>query len=174
MYYCSTVDCYYFMINTAVHTKCSSFSHEKFVRRNIVECRLSWTFNSVFQGAVVIDGMHCRLAIHVYINIDREYSLFYCRWIAGLLVWITIYAVLTSIGFCKFKERDWIFYQTFSCSVMLLCQRRCGVLKGKEWTLTGQSKRASSRLKQLATGQFSATFSCLTLLFILLFTRNSK
>jgi len=32
--------------------------------------------------------------------------IFVMRWIAGLLVWITIYAVLTSIGFCKFKERD--------------------------------------------------------------------
>ena len=33
-----------------------------------VYCRFSWTFNSVFQGAVVIDGMHCRLAIHVYLS----------------------------------------------------------------------------------------------------------
>lgn len=76
----------------------------------------------VFQGAAVTDRMHCRLTIPI--NIDCEYLLLYYRWIAGLLVWITIYAVLTSIGFCKFKiiffgkiakivSKQFYFWQTY-------------------------------------------------------------
>ena len=62
------------------------------------------TFNSVFQGAAAMARMYCRLKI--LITSDWKYFLLYHRWIAGLLVWITIYAVLTALGFCKFNKID--------------------------------------------------------------------
>ena len=71
----------------------------------------------MFQGAAV-DGMYCRLAI--LINIDFEYMLLNYRWIAGLLVWVTIYAVLTSLGFCKFKNRLTLFIIKLLCNAAML------------------------------------------------------
>ena len=72
-------------------------------------------FYVVEQVTAVTDGMYMYCRLTILTNIDYEYLSLYYRWIAGLIVWITIYAVLTSIGFCKFKK---IWFRVYAVKVL--------------------------------------------------------